>query len=63
MITAEKFAKRNAERCCERRQFLLVDGLAGLEAPNRAHEDAGLFCQLVNAVTEMKCEPKDARRE
>ena len=62
MITAEKFAKRHAERCCERPQFSLVDGLAGFEPLNRARQNTRFPGELVNAVPACDATADDARR-
>jgi hypothetical protein len=51
VFAAKQLAKGHAERCCERRKVSLVDGLAGLEAPDRPCVDAGNRCKLEDAET------------
>jgi hypothetical protein len=62
VVTAQELTKAHAERCRERRQLSLVDGLAGLEAPDRPYVDAGSTCELVDAKAALDAKSEYARR-
>ena len=63
MVATQEPAKRHPESSCDRGQDALVDGLAGFEALDRAREDAGCRCQLIDAVAERDAKAEDARRQ
>ena len=63
VVAAHEVAKRDAERCCQRRQDALVVGFAGLEALDRAREYAGCRGEIVDAVATCDAKAQDACRQ
>jgi hypothetical protein len=63
VITAHEFAERDAERCCEWRELSLVDGLAGLESPERPGKDAGSLGEVINAEAACDAKAQEPRRQ
>jgi hypothetical protein len=63
VVTAHQLAERDAERCCERRELALVDGLAGLESPEYPQRNSGSLCEVINAEAACDAKTHEPRRQ